>query len=363
MKVKIAVKDLSERLSQLGAVVDNKATIPSYSMVKLEVVGEKATVTGTGPQGTFRAAIKAEASEDGAMLLPTKRLQEILPYLPEDSATFTTHESKIKVTSGRYKADLLTLPVENFQAAIDVPENHTAILGLPGLKALVEKVLFAVPPNDGKYVVSVALLDSDGKEIRMVATDGFRLVIAAQPGDAGVFQLQLPKSALDLLSDLNGDTVKVSESDSSFVFQTDLESLFVTKTSGAFPPYQKVLPTSHKTEFAIAAGPFTRAILRTAALADEETQAVAFSLAANGEALVLKSASHASGFASDEVDVKSTGAAASFALNTKMLLPFLEKAGGDLTVRIKEADTVVDFHAGPSYRFVIMPVVVPEATK
>lgn len=358
MKFKSTVKELEAKLQHVAAIVDAKATIPVYQHVRLLVQGGKTTLTGRAPYATLEVQVTNDGPEDGAMLLPAKKLQQILPNLPDANVTLELVNDKITLRSGRYKGELVTLPADNFEGTPEVPEFDKKTLGLPGLKDLISSTIFAVPSDGDKYTVKVGLLESTGKEVRIVGTNGLHLVVASYAGIAGEFKIVWPRTAMELVQDLNGDTVTISETESAFVFQTATETLFVNKVSGEFPPYERLLPTKHATEVSVPKAVFASAIARVQPFADEEVPAIVFSLAKDGAVLALKARSNATGFADDTIEVTTAGAAQEIILNAKLLTDFVEKASGEtaLLIRLNDDRQPVDFVSGNNYRMLVMPI-------
>lgn len=358
MKFKSTVKELEAKLQHVAAIVDAKATIPVYQHVRLLVQGGKTTLTGRAPYATLEVQVTNDAPEDGAILLPAKKLQQILPNLPDANITLELVNDKITLRSGRYKGELVTLPADTFEGNPEVPEFDKKTLGLPGLKDLIAATIFAVPSDGDKYTVKVGLLESTGKEVRIVGTNGLHLVLSSYPGIAGEFKLIWPRTAMELVQDLSGDTVVISETESAFVFQTATETLFVNKVSGEFPPYERLLPSKHATEIAVPKAVFQSAIARVQPFADEEVPAIVFSVAKDGTALALKARSNATGFADDTIEVTTTGVGQEIILNAKLLTDFVEKASGEtaLLIRVNDERQPVDFISGANYRMLVMPI-------
>lgn len=379
MLVKLETKALGERLKQLQAVVDSRATISAYTHILLTVANGLATFRANNPTiGMFEATVRAEG-DAGSLLLPSKRLAEITPNLVGEAVTFETDgttdgegNSNVTVKSGKYKAALRARPASEFPATFDRPEGPIATIGRPAFLDLIEKVAFAVPDNNGKYTVAVGFLDFKPEDIRLVGTDGWSLSVKALPGtvrapDGTVpASISLPKTALNLLHLLTGGTFTLAETENALFFQTETETFAALKVAGQFPPYERVIPTATPTTtFTVNRDVLSYAIGRARPVADEESPLLAFSIAPTGgetTPLVIRSTSKAAGMANDVIDVKATGVPQEFVLNANFLTPFVEKAGDEILVRIISPNTVVEFVTdNGTYRFFLMPTAAPTA--
>ncbi len=238
------------------------------------------------------------------------------------------------------------------------------MVGLPGMKDQISKILFAVPANDGKFTVTVARVESNGTELKFVATDGFGLAISNSPANYGAWELTLPKPALELVSKLEGGQLTISESEAGFFFDTETEWLFVTRSHGTFPDYNTIVPKAFTTKITVDKTLFQEAIKRSTPLADSDKPVIVFTVAENGKELILGAASletisEGTAFrqmADDTVDAVVEGPAVDFSLKVKLLMPFLDKATGPIVIQTTNNVSIVDFHGNASaYRWLQMP--------
>jgi DNA polymerase III subunit beta len=375
MQVQMETKVLGERLKQVMAFVDSKAANSAYTHILFTVSGGIGTFRINNTNiGLFQATVRAEG-EEGAMLLPAKRLSDILPNLEEasnkavifqtDGVTDEEGSSNVTVKCGKYRAVLRARPAKEFEAKIERPDAAIATLPRPAFQDLIEKILFAVPANAGKYTVPVGLLDFKADKVLLVATDGWRLPVAALPGtvrnaeNAVPAALNIPKTALDLFHVLTGATFTLSETENHISFETETEIFAASKVSGQFPPYERIIPSATPTTtIVVNRAALAYAIGRARPVADDEAPNVTFSITPTGgdvSPLIIRSTSKAAGMANDAIDVKATGVAVEFVMNADQLLPFVEKAGDIIEIFIVSNKTIITFRSGENYHIYIMP--------
>jgi DNA polymerase-3 subunit beta len=377
MKVTFATEELKKMLSQLGAVIQKKASQPVYSFARLcafpAETGFQIVLCGADIDQTLqRTFTKATADGDVDVLLPYGKLCEIIAGVTTAECTIDTpDETKATFRAGKYKAELKTHALADWPGSLERPETALAVVGLPGLKDQISQVEFAVPANDGKFVVSVARIESTPESMRLVGTDGFRLAISDVPANNGAWTLLVPKPAFDLIKKLDGGTqLTILETEGGFFFETELEQATVTRSHGEFPPYQRAIPKTCKTEITCEKGALLDAVRRTKPLADQEKPIIVFKAPENGAAMSLAAASVESSsdgstfrnMADDEVEAKITGPAVEFPLDANLLWPFLDKATGPITIQVIDEKTAIVFKANSGqYSFFQMPTAMPPA--
>jgi DNA polymerase-3 subunit beta len=154
--------------------------------------------------------------------------------------------------------------------------------------------------------------------------------------------------------------------ETGFIFTTEREVLTINKTSGQFPPYERILPPDYKTSFTIDAEALLASLNRLAPLTDDENPVVVFNLTDGATVLRLTAANAAANStgtdsAEDEVDLVApvAGSTVAFALKYTLLSDYLTRTKGGIFVKATDGTKLVDFLSeSGAYRFLQMPQVV-----
>lgn len=384
MKVTLNTAELQRRLGQLGGVVDKKGAMEVFKYVRLYKENGLVKVLAMGISSTLTVTLAAATADgDVNVLLPYDKVAAIASAITAKETNIDVADDGVRATirAGRLKvAELDTFPLSNLPSFLEQPTSSLAALGLPGFQAQIASIIYAVPEQSGKFTVSVAKLESTSGtpatettpavpgELRLIATDGFRLVISKVPQQLGEFALTLPKTALEKIARLEGGpsgNITIAPTDSGFYFYTDTEVLSINSTAGEFPPYSRIIPQGDPTTTIVIES--TKELLsiinQTKPLADAEKPVLTFS--ASEGILAVEAATKKAATTSGEMrfvgnadmDAKVTGAASDFSLDILLLLPFLEKVQDTpVVINVKSNTTIVDFHgANGQVRFLQMP--------
>lgn len=387
-----SIEELQKRVAQLGIVVARKANEKVYTHVRVYADGGAVKITGVDIDSSLTVTIPS-AKADGPfdLVLPYDKLSGIIANLAAKDATLSYDDQskatlKASLKTGKsYKVVLAGFPVDKFtqlpvvQAIADKPAIGGYEIGLPGLKAQIEQVDFAIPAADGKFVSTLARLESTTDNLRLVATDGVKLVLADAPANLGEFAVNLPKATLGMVAKLDGGTtVTFTEGEGVFYFVTEVETLTYSRTHGEFPDYTRVVPdalaevpTKIFIKDSATKDALLSALSRDVFSADKDKPGIRFTVSENGTVLLLEAVhEEATGTdnstfrneAADEVDIVVEGKAANVKLDAKLLRPFIERAQTPITMKVKSDLSIVDFHANggtpakPNYRFLLMPM-------
>lgn len=387
MKANFSAKLLSDTLRQIGAVVDGSSKIEIYRFGKLAVDGDgNAIITGISLGASLSIRIPAKEAEAGETLFTFKAVSDVISSIGVEEVIFQKDKpGPVQITGvgSNYVTAATTEDLTKFPSIIEEQFTPIASLGLPGFKDLIKKIDFAVPDADGKYTVTTALLHSEAKQLHLVATDGHRLAQATLDLDPGSeFRIQMPKNALELAELLQGDAVAtISESgtgqnEGAFLFTTGkkndgdkaIEALNVRKSSGTFPPYERIFQNTPvvKGALQIKQADFAGSLVRLLPMADSELPIITLTYVAGTSQLTLKAKSDAYGFAYDAIPVTFLGEAASHSfeakINGRFLKEFIDQASGEISFFVPAAnDAPLRFHAGANYKYILAPIQIPTA--
>ena len=179
MKFSATREQILGPLQSVIGVVERKQTMPVLANVLLAAKGKTLSVTGTDLEVELVATGEVNVSQPGEITVPGRKLLEIARTLPEKAAvTVTMDGEKLKIVAGRSRFVLSTLAASEFPVVDSVNAQQAITLPQAELGRLIAKTHFSMAQQDVRYYLNGSLLETDGKLLRTVATDGHRLAIA-----------------------------------------------------------------------------------------------------------------------------------------------------------------------------------------
>ena len=237
MLVKMKTAPLAEWLKKLLVVVDLEATVPAYTNVLFTFAGGVAKLLAYNSLvGMFECTISEVTGDEGALLLPIKRLAEIVPYLAAPECTISTDaavdqegSSNVTFKCARYKGVLRSRPASEFTnlMAYPTPEEQITVFSREALLSLTERVKDAVPKDGGKYTVPVGLLEFNEGAATFVGTTGY---VLAKTKTDGTFRtptgavpenVTIPKTAFSFLPLLTGALITFYQTENAIFFKSE----------------------------------------------------------------------------------------------------------------------------------------------
>jgi len=178
MKLSAARDVLLKPLQAVIGVVERRQTMPILSNVLLVAKDNQLLVTATDLEVELVAQAEVSVEASGEITVSGRKLLDICRALPEGSdVDISISGEKVVVRSGRSKFSLATLPAAEFPVVEDIKAGQTIEVRQDVLGRLIEKTHFSMAQQDVHYYLNGMLLETGGKYLRAVATDGHRLAL------------------------------------------------------------------------------------------------------------------------------------------------------------------------------------------
>ncbi len=230
------------------------------------------------------------------------------------------------------------------------------------LRRLLALVQYAMAQQDIRYYLNGLLMVVEDRSLKVVATDGHRLALAALALEADVPRQEaiVPRKTVLELSKLLAETddevsVELSSTQAAFSFgSVELVSKLV---DGKFPDYGRVIPQGHKNRLQIAREPLRQALSRAAILSNEKFRGVRWVLGAGSLKIVSSNAEQEE--AQEELEVQYAGDALDIGFNVNYLLDVLNNVpGGELECAFGDSSSsaLVTYASEKDFKYVVMPM-------
>ena len=327
MKFSAAREALLKPLQAVIGVVERRQTMPILANLLIVVKDGQLSITATDLEVELVASALVDATADGEITVPGRKLLDICRALPEDAeiAILLTGD-KLAVRSGRSKFSLTTLPASEFPTVEDISGSDAVDVPQATLVKLFEKTHFSMAQQDVRYYLNGLLIETGKKVLRAVATDGHRLALCEvelENAEASEQQVIVPrKGVLELQRLLSGEGSVVLELGSNHI-RAQLDGIrFTSKLiDGRFPEYERVIPAEADNELVADRESFKGALQRTAILSNEKYRGIRLIIRDNG--VVLQAHNPEQEEAEEELEVSYKGEDIEIGFNVNYLLDAL----------------------------------------
>ena len=363
MKFTAAREALLKPLQAVIGVVERRQTMPILSNVLIIAKDGQLSVTATDLEVELVAQTEVDAESDGEITVSGRKFLDICRALPEGAeVSVSLSGEKLSVRAGRSKFNLVTLPAAEFPVVEDIKAGQTITVSHESLGRLIEKTHFSMAQQDVRYYLNGMLLETGGKHLRAVATDGHRLALCQVDLDGGDLEEQqviVPrKGVLELQRLMSGDGDLDIELGSNHI-RIQLDGIrFTSKLiDGRFPEYDRVIPKESSNELKADRTEFKSALQRTAILSNEKYRGIRLVIRDSG--VMLQAHNPEQEEAEEELAVEYAGEDIEIGFNVNYLLDALGAVEGDdvtLSVQDSNSSCLIRQPGNDDCTFVVMPM-------
>ncbi len=369
MKFRCERDVLADAVGSAGRAATNRTgTLPVLSGVRLEIVGDSLTITGTDLELTIQLTIDVGGERDGAAVVPARLVGDIVKALPAGAVEVDLVESgetgaEISISAGRSQFSVRPLSLDDYPTLAE-PAVEAVTLPAAAMTEALGQVVRAASTDDARAVLTGVLLASEEDGLRMVATDSYRLAVRDLPDSSMLGSGQkvlIPGRALSELQRLMGNaeelTVRLGEREATF--QAGTTRLSTRLIEGEFPNYRNLLPSSYPNLLTVSKPAMIEAIRRVKILAQDSTPV---RMTLGGDTVQLTAITQDVGNAVEEVDANYEGAEMTVAFNPDYLLAGIDAIDADdvtLATMDPMKPAVLRGAGHDDYLYLLMPVRVP----
>src|ERR1700756_1349687 len=363
MKLTAAREDLLAPLQSVIGVVERRQTMPVLANVRLAARDNRRSGTGTDLEVELVATCTVSVQQPGDITVPGRKLLDIFRSLPEKvSVTLSTEGGRVPGRAGRSRFTLSSLPASEFPLVEEINAQQTLTMPQGEFRRLIDKTHFSMAQQDVRYYLNGLLLETDGRTLRAVATDGHRLALCETElsGKARTSQqVIVPRKGVLELQRILGTENNIELAVGTNHVRAQIgEIRFTSKLiDGRFPEYARVIPASPPKTVEADRESLRQALQRTAILSNEKYRGIR--LTARPDLLTLQAHNPEQEEAEDQVEVSYQGEEVEIGFNVNYLLDALSAIEGDkVEIGLTDSNSSCLIHAPGTIhtRYVVMPM-------
>lgn len=362
MKFSAERESLLAALQSVIGVVERRQTMPILANLLLSARQGKLSITATDLEVEVVAETSVKTSAEGRLTIPGRKFLDICRSLPDGVTLSLAQEGeKVTIHGARSRFVLATLPAGDFPVIDELAQQQTLQLPQADLKRLLDKTHFSMAQQDVRYYLNGMLLETDGKMLRTVATDGHRLALCEMdlPAKTEGQQVIIPRKGVLELQRLLGTEGSVEITIGTNHIRVQIGDVrFTSKLiDGRFPEYARVIPAASPRAIVADREMLRAALQRTSILANEKYRGIRLALKKNS--LTLQAHNPEQEEAEEQVEVNYKGDELEVGFNVTYLLEALAAVDGtevEIGVTDGNSSCLVRAPGASSARYVVMPM-------
>jgi DNA polymerase-3 subunit beta len=279
MKLSLSSADLLAELQTTTRVASSRSAVQALSGVMISAPADSTPeLLATDMEIGLRVPLKADVTRPGSVVLPARLLLDVARSLPSETLTMElrTAEQDVEIICGPTTFHLRTLRAEDFPSLPPPSPDTRVVLPAEAFVQTVSRVARSASRDETRPVLTGILMSASGQELRMVATDSYRLSVKETALAAplqGSLEANVPAKALQELvriaQQTPSESIAVSVGQNQAVFELGDIVLSSRLIDGQFPNYRQLLPETVEHELRLSSAELTDVVRRISLLAQK----------------------------------------------------------------------------------------------
>lgn len=255
MKFIASSATMLNHLQAISRVINSKSTLPILDCFKLELKGNKLTLTAADSETRLETWIEVNNVEgEGSLAINAKNLLDPLRELPDQPLTFDINDETLEVFiyyhNGKY--NFVGLKGDEYPEPKPLKEETSMSLTIEAdmLMSGINRTVFATADDELRPVMNGIYFDITSDNLTFVASDGHKLVrvTTTEAKGEGRSSFILPKKPANLLKALlpkETGTVTINfDENNAYITMSDYK-MICRFVEGRYPNYNSVIPQNN----------------------------------------------------------------------------------------------------------------------
>src|SRR3954468_346703 len=363
MKITTRRDALFAQLQTVTRAASTCSAVQALSGVQLLAAKGTIELRATDMEIGLRVPLAGEVVREGSVVLPARLVVDVVRALPGEEVSLELRpvEQDVEILGGSASFYIRTLRLEGFPPFPEAEGDHVEVPGA----AFVETVNKGARPasrDEPRPVLTGILVSATAEELRMVATDSYRLSVKETRLEAplsGAFEANVPARALQELTRIvqheNAESLSVSLRANQVVFEAAGIVLSSRLIDGQFPNYRQLLPDAYDHELRLAGAEVAEVVRRISLLAQKNAP---LRLAFTEGGVTVAARTPDVGEARETVPVPFQGEPLEIGFNPEFLRDGLETVEGDVVLKLISPlrPGLLQAADGSGFVYLLMPI-------
>jgi len=366
MKLDCPRKEFFEAVSAAAAAASTRTSVSILQNLKIEASGAGVRVMGCDGEMWVEREVACMVTEEGAICVPAKLLNDLLGTLPDGDIQLRTLDGNgVMLEQGASEYRMVSLDPADFPDVPSFGGEAELKLKMGVLKQAVDSVAYAVSPDFHRQVLTGVLFTYDGRVLTLVATDTHRLAVRRleQAGIGSNINVVVPEKALKAIKALpipEDSEVTIGFGGGRLAVEAGGAKVISQLLAGTYPNWERVVPSESTRTWSVEVDQLTEKVRRTMILARDNANRVRFR--GLDDQIMIAARSEEKGEAKEEIAMIAKNGDVEIAFNGKYVTDALQSisiSGPGVRIEMTESGRPAVFRPADDesgYFCVIMPM-------
>ena len=254
MKLFCTQSNLNKSLGIVEKAISRSSTLPILSNILLETDKGRLKLSATDLEIGINLWLGSQIDKPGNITVPARLLLNFINSLPNKKIDISTRGNTLNLKCEQFKASIKGLSAKDFPLIPVIKEKPLAVVSVPSFQRALSQVVSAVSVSQTRPEISGVLMQFKDKEIKIAATDSYRLAekkVLTRKKVAKEVSLIVPARTIHelirIFSEQEGD-LDIILGDTQILFKFSSINLVSRLIEGQYPDYAQIIPDKFKTK-------------------------------------------------------------------------------------------------------------------
>ncbi|AFM39124.1 DNA polymerase III, beta subunit [Desulfosporosinus acidiphilus SJ4] len=364
MKIFCSKDSLISGVNAVQRAVSNKNTLPVLSGILISAENQCLRFSATDLELGIQCEIPAQIEEEGKTVVPAKLFAEVVRKLPDTMITMKEENQAIIIYYYQSEITLRGYDPEEYPLLPDLIDPVSYSIPTAIFKNMIRQTIFSCAVEENRPVFNGTLMQIEGSNLRLVATDTHRLAYSISEVDNpenasfnGIIPAKTLSEIYRLLKD-EDESIEISFNKTQVVFRFGLIYLVSRLIDGMFPNYKQVIPQTCETKINLSVRNFLESVERASLLSHEKSGANIIRIQVESTQLKIDQTTEL-GKISEQIEITAQGKDVMIAFNAKFLIDALKVIDTDQIIFELSgpySPGVMRPLDNPNYLYLVLPV-------
>lgn len=355
---------LNDTLNIVSKAVATHSSMAVLEGILIKAADNKITLVSNDLEMGIESSFDADVKEEGQVVINAKMFINIIKNLSSDSVSIEVNDKFMTIIkSGKAKFEILGLNPSEFPELPIINPEYSISISKNMLRDMINRTAFAVYKKDDRPVLRGCLVEIGGKEIKMVALDGYRLAYRKYEikEDGGNKKFIIPEKSLLELSKLLKDedeTILINSTSKHAVFIEDNFKLVTRLIEGEYMNYEALIKSDFPYSINCPVSDLVNSVYRASLIVINDITKCPVKMHIGGDNINI-SCETSIGFVDDNIDADTGDADITMGFNSTFVLEALRACDDDrvlLKVKGSKEPLIISPVEGDDFIYLVLPV-------
>lgn len=364
MKFTCTQENLLRGISQVAPIAGRNSQLPILQHVYLEVTENVLHLTTTDLEVGVHTVVGGKMEEEGGCTIPARSFLEYVGQLPKTNPiTLESKKGGLVVSTEGFRAQFPIGETDDFPLLPETERDNAITLDATRFSEAIARTVFSAAREETRPEIRSVYVQGEGNELRLAATDSFRLAEDSMTLDGEAtfsFLLPLP-SAQEVVRLFNDqDTIQVAVHENHVLFFGGGIELSSRLVDGKYPDYRQIIPQAWKTRMVIERDKLMRALKTLVVFLPKDSRRVQLDIIPGSNQIVARVAGSEAGEGDVRLSCEGEGNDVGVLVNIQYILEGLQHISAEECVLELNGPTdpivIKPSEKQNNYSYIVMPI-------